>query len=212
MRSPRRWSCSVDAGHLLVERLGPQVEVLAAGGQGVAELLPGHPGGHVGGGVTVCSRSRPSRAISSLACCVEGGGQLGVGLRLAERRCGNGPRRGPRRRWRRCRGAARITVVNMGATVPRGCDRTADPVHRPATTGPRASRRATVGPPWPGSACRTMLDAPPATVWAYLEDIDTHVHWMHDAVRIRFLGDRRRPAWAPATSATPRSGPSSSPT
>jgi len=38
---------------------------------------------------------------------------------------------------------------------------------------------------------RTILDAPPATVWAYLEDIDTHVRWMRDAVRIRFIGDRR---------------------
>lgn len=37
----------------------------------------------------------------------------------------------------------------------------------------------------------TLLDAPPATVWAYVENIDSHVQWMHDAVRIRFLGDRR---------------------
>jgi hypothetical protein len=40
----------VDPGHLLVEGLRPQVQVLAAGGQAVAELLPGHPGRHRGGG------------------------------------------------------------------------------------------------------------------------------------------------------------------
>ena len=37
---------------------------------------------------------------------------------------------------------------------------------------------------------RTTLDAPPSTVWAYLADIDSHVQWMHDAVRIRFLTER----------------------
>jgi uncharacterized protein YndB with AHSA1/START domain len=37
----------------------------------------------------------------------------------------------------------------------------------------------------------TVLDAPPDVVWAYVEDIESHVHWMHDAVRIRFLTDRR---------------------
>ena len=37
----------------------------------------------------------------------------------------------------------------------------------------------------------TLLEAPPAVVWAYLEDIDSHVQWMHDAVRIRFLTERR---------------------
>ncbi len=37
----------------------------------------------------------------------------------------------------------------------------------------------------------TVLDAPPEVVWAYVEDIDSHVQWMHDAVRIRFLTERR---------------------
>ena len=36
----------------------------------------------------------------------------------------------------------------------------------------------------------TTVDAPPDTVWAYLADIDSHVQWMHDAVRIRFLTTR----------------------
>ena len=36
----------------------------------------------------------------------------------------------------------------------------------------------------------TTVDAPPETVWAYLADIDSHVQWMHDAVRIRFLTTR----------------------
>ena len=37
---------------------------------------------------------------------------------------------------------------------------------------------------------RTTLDAPPPVVWAYLADIDSHVQWMHDAVRIRFVTER----------------------
>ena len=37
---------------------------------------------------------------------------------------------------------------------------------------------------------RRTLDAQPSVVWAYLADIDSHVQWMHDAVRIRFLTDR----------------------
>jgi uncharacterized protein YndB with AHSA1/START domain len=37
----------------------------------------------------------------------------------------------------------------------------------------------------------TVLDAPPDVVWAYVQDIESHVQWMHDAVRIRFLTDRR---------------------
>lgn len=36
----------------------------------------------------------------------------------------------------------------------------------------------------------TMLDAPPAVVWAYLEHLESHVQWMDDAVRIRFLTER----------------------
>jgi hypothetical protein len=38
----------------------------------------------------------------------------------------------------------------------------------------------------------TVLDATPATVWADVEDLGTHVEWMEDAVAIRFLTDRRR--------------------
>lgn len=33
----------------------------------------------------------------------------------------------------------------------------------------------------------TVLDAPPAQVWADIEDIGSHVEWMADAVAIRFL-------------------------
>lgn len=33
----------------------------------------------------------------------------------------------------------------------------------------------------------TVLDAPPARVWADVEDIASHVEWMADAVAIRFL-------------------------
>lgn len=36
----------------------------------------------------------------------------------------------------------------------------------------------------------TVLDAPPSVVWAYLQDLSSHVQWMDDAVRIRFLTDR----------------------
>ncbi len=35
------------------------------------------------------------------------------------------------------------------------------------------------------------LDAPPEAVWADLSDITSHVEWMHDAVRIRFLTEQR---------------------
>ena len=35
------------------------------------------------------------------------------------------------------------------------------------------------------------LGASPEVVWAYLEDLEAHPQWMHDAVRIRFLTDRR---------------------
>ena len=37
---------------------------------------------------------------------------------------------------------------------------------------------------------RTTIDAPPSVVWAYLADVDSHVQWMHDALRIRFLTAR----------------------
>ena len=33
-------------------------------------------------------------------------------------------------------------------------------------------------------------DAPPAQVWAAVEQVDTHVDWMADAEVIRFLTDR----------------------
>lgn len=32
----------------------------------------------------------------------------------------------------------------------------------------------------------TVIDAPPERVWHAVEDISTHVDWMHDAVAIRF--------------------------
>lgn len=39
---------------------------------------------------------------------------------------------------------------------------------------------------------RTILDAPPDEVWADIEDIASHVDWMHDAVAIRFLSAQDR--------------------
>ncbi len=36
-----------------------------------------------------------------------------------------------------------------------------------------------------------MVDASPAEVWAYLEDIGSHVEWMADARSIRFLTAQR---------------------
>jgi hypothetical protein len=38
----------------------------------------------------------------------------------------------------------------------------------------------------------TDIDASPATVWAVLEPVESHVEWMADAVRITFRSDRRR--------------------
>ena len=38
----------------------------------------------------------------------------------------------------------------------------------------------------------TVIDATPATVWAAIDDIATHVHWMEDAVAIRFRSTERR--------------------
>jgi hypothetical protein len=37
----------------------------------------------------------------------------------------------------------------------------------------------------------TEIDAPPDVVWAYVRQIDRHVEWMHDAVRIDFVGTER---------------------
>lgn len=36
----------------------------------------------------------------------------------------------------------------------------------------------------------TEIEATPATVWADVEDIATHVEWMHDAEAITFTSDR----------------------
>jgi uncharacterized protein YndB with AHSA1/START domain len=36
------------------------------------------------------------------------------------------------------------------------------------------------------------IDAPPRQVWRQLEDVGSHVRWMHDAVAIRFRGAQRR--------------------
>ena len=38
----------------------------------------------------------------------------------------------------------------------------------------------------------TTIDASPATVWADIERLESHVEWMHDARSIRFVGPRRR--------------------
>lgn len=35
----------------------------------------------------------------------------------------------------------------------------------------------------------TVIDAPPDAVWRAVEDISTHVDWMHDAVAIRFTSE-----------------------
>jgi len=37
----------------------------------------------------------------------------------------------------------------------------------------------------------TIIDAPPADVWADVRHIETHVDWMQDAVAIRFHDDQR---------------------
>ncbi|HEX2062990.1 MAG TPA: SRPBCC family protein [Acidimicrobiales bacterium] len=67
--------------------------------------------------------------------------------------------------------------------------------------GPRAGRRGPAGggpgrraltrlaPTGPGSGrirLTTVLGAPPDRVWADLQDIASHVEWMHDAEAIRF--------------------------
>ena len=36
----------------------------------------------------------------------------------------------------------------------------------------------------------TTIDAPPKAVWAVIEDINSHVDWMNDAVAIRFMSRR----------------------
>ena len=38
----------------------------------------------------------------------------------------------------------------------------------------------------------TVIDAPPATVWANVEDVGTHVGWMADAEAITFTSDQRQ--------------------
>ena len=44
----------------------------------------------------------------------------------------------------------------------------------------------------PGRRIRvsTVIDAPPAQVWAAVEDVTTHTGWMADAVAIRVTSDR----------------------
>lgn len=37
----------------------------------------------------------------------------------------------------------------------------------------------------------TVVDAPPRALWRDVEDIASHVHWMEDAVAIRFTSRRR---------------------
>jgi uncharacterized protein YndB with AHSA1/START domain len=37
-----------------------------------------------------------------------------------------------------------------------------------------------------------VIDAPPAAVWAAIDDIERHVEWMEDAVAIRFTSSRRQ--------------------
>jgi carbon monoxide dehydrogenase subunit G len=36
----------------------------------------------------------------------------------------------------------------------------------------------------------TVIDAPADSVWSHVEDIASHVHWMADAVEIRFHGEQ----------------------
>lgn len=36
------------------------------------------------------------------------------------------------------------------------------------------------------------IDAPPAAVWAAIEDVGSHVRWMHDAEAIRFTSSSRQ--------------------
>lgn len=38
----------------------------------------------------------------------------------------------------------------------------------------------------------TNIDAPPETVWAVLEPVESHVEWMADAVRITFRTEQHR--------------------
>ena len=37
----------------------------------------------------------------------------------------------------------------------------------------------------------TVINAPPATVWAHVEDVAEHVRWMNDAVAIRIVSPQR---------------------
>ena len=64
----------VDPGDLLVEGLGPQVEVLAARWPGMSpSFSPAIRAAMSAAAVTVCSRSRPSRAVELGGLLVEGG-------------------------------------------------------------------------------------------------------------------------------------------
>jgi uncharacterized protein YndB with AHSA1/START domain len=41
-----------------------------------------------------------------------------------------------------------------------------------------------------GIRVSTVIDAPPKRVWRVVEDVASHVDWMHDAVAIRFTSAR----------------------
>lgn len=41
-------------------------------------------------------------------------------------------------------------------------------------------------------AVETTIRATPAQVWAYVEDVGSHVEWMHDAAAITFTSERRQ--------------------
>lgn len=44
----------------------------------------------------------------------------------------------------------------------------------------------------PGIRVAITIDASPRQVWRAIEDIGSHVEWMHDATAIRFTSSRRR--------------------
>lgn len=57
--------------------------------------------------------------------------------------------------------------------------------------GDPGSRAGGYGPPMARIRVRRTIEAPRAAVWAELADLGSHVEWMHDAVRIRFLTEQR---------------------
>lgn len=44
--------------------------------------------------------------------------------------------------------------------------------------------------PMPRLRVRTVLDAPPEVVWRELEDVTSHIRWMHDARAIEITSER----------------------